>query len=46
MADMRERLFFDDMQIGDAVESIARTISETDIWMFAYLTADFFPHAH
>ncbi len=40
---MRERLFFDDVQIGDAVESIARTISETDIWMFAYITADFFP---
>ncbi len=40
---MREKLFFDSIQIGDAVESIPRTITETDIWLFAYLTADFFP---
>lgn len=40
---MREKLFFENVEIGDAVESIPRTISETDIWMFAYLTADFFP---
>lgn len=40
---MRESLFFESVKVGDAVESIPRTISETDIWMFAYLTADFFP---
>ena len=40
---MRKPLFFDQIQIGDTIESIHRTISETDIWLFAYLTADFFP---
>ena len=40
---MREKLFFEIITVGDAIESIPRTISETDIWMFAYLTADFFP---
>ncbi len=40
---MREKLFFENITVGDAIESIPRTISETDIWMFAYLTADFFP---
>ena len=40
---MREKLFFENLTVGDAIESIPRTISETDIWMFAYLTADFFP---
>jgi acyl dehydratase len=40
---MREKLFFEDIRVGDAIESTPRTITETDIWMFAYLTADFFP---
>ncbi len=40
---MREKLFFENIRVGDRIESISRTISESDIWTFAYLTADFFP---
>ncbi|MBE8539940.1 MaoC/PaaZ C-terminal domain-containing protein [Geoglobus acetivorans] len=39
----REPLYFEAINVGDAVESIPRTIVESDIWMFAYLTGDFFP---
>ncbi len=40
---MRSPLFFEQIRVGEVVESIPRTITETDIWLFAYLTADFFP---
>jgi acyl dehydratase len=40
---MREKIYFENIEIGDTLESIPRTIVETDIWLFAYLTADFFP---
>ncbi|AIY90285.1 Aldehyde dehydrogenase [Geoglobus acetivorans] len=36
-------MYFEAISVGDAVESIPRTIVESDIWMFAYLTGDFFP---
>ncbi|WP_052400243.1 MaoC/PaaZ C-terminal domain-containing protein [Geoglobus acetivorans] len=39
----REPMYFEAISVGDAVESIPRTIVESDIWMFAYLTGDFFP---
>ena len=40
---MRQSIYFDDIQVGNVFETIARTITETDIWFFAYLTGDFFP---
>ncbi len=40
---MKQPIYFDDIQLGHTIESIARTVTETDIWFFAYLTADFFP---
>ena len=39
----REPIYFESLEIGDTIESIPRTIVESDIWLFAYLTADFFP---
>lgn len=39
----RETIYFENIQIGDSIESIPRTIVESDIWTFAYLTGDFFP---
>lgn len=39
----RNPVYFESIKIGDKIETISRTITETDIWMFAYLTADFFP---
>jgi len=39
----REPVYFESIEIGEKIESIPRTVSETDIWTFAYLTADFFP---
>ncbi len=38
---MREPLFFDDVQVGDEWTSGSRTITETDIVMFASMTGDF-----
>ena len=40
---MKQSIYFDDIQLGSVLESVARTITETDIWLFAYLTSDFFP---
>ena len=40
---MKQPIYFDNIQLGHVIESVARTITETDIWFFAYLTADFFP---
>jgi acyl dehydratase len=39
----RESIYFESIEVGDVIESIPRTIVESDIWLFAYLTADFFP---
>lgn len=39
----RKPLYFEDIKVGDSVESISRTIVESDVWTFAYLTGDFFP---
>ncbi len=39
----RNPVYFESIEIGEKIEAIPRTISETDIWTFAYLTADFFP---
>ncbi|MEM2726724.1 MAG: MaoC/PaaZ C-terminal domain-containing protein [Archaeoglobaceae archaeon] len=39
----RKTLYFEDIKVGDAIESISRTIVESDLWTFAYLTGDFFP---
>ncbi len=39
----REPIYFELIKIGDRIESVPRTIVESDIWLFAYLTADFFP---
>jgi acyl dehydratase len=39
----REPIYFESIEVGDRIESIPRTIVESDIWLFAYLTADFFP---
>ncbi len=38
---MREPLFFDDVHVGDEWTSSSRTITETDIVMFASMTGDF-----
>lgn len=38
-----QRLHFDELQIGDSWESLARTITETDVVNFACLTGDFDP---
>lgn len=40
---MNEPLFFDDIDEGQTWTSIARTITETDVVMFASLTGDFNP---
>ena len=40
---MKQSIYFDNIQLGSVLESVPRTITETDIWFFAYLTADFFP---
>ncbi len=37
---MTERLYFEDCHVGDRVVSPGRTITETDILMFAALTGD------
>lgn len=34
-------LFFDEFQIGDSVESVGRTVTETDIVTFAGLSGDY-----
>ncbi|MBO8183072.1 MAG: MaoC family dehydratase N-terminal domain-containing protein [Archaeoglobus sp.] len=39
----REPIYFESIKVGEEIESIPRTIVESDIWLFAYLTADFFP---
>jgi acyl dehydratase len=38
-----DALYFDDVQIGDAWESPARTVTETDIVNFAGMTGDYNP---
>ncbi len=40
---MTDRLFFDDLHVGDRWTSAARTITETDIVSFSCLTGDFDP---
>jgi monoamine oxidase len=37
-------IYFEDTQIGDAIESTGRTITEADIIFHAGHTGDFFPH--
>ncbi|AIG98928.1 MAG: hypothetical protein PWQ40_1024 [Archaeoglobus sp.] len=39
----RNPIYFESIQIGEKIEGLPRTVTETDIWTFAYLTADFFP---
>ena len=39
----RQPMYYESIPIGEKFESIPRTVTETDIWMFAYLTGDFFP---
>ncbi len=39
----RQPIYFESINIGEKIESIPRTIVESDIWTFAYLTGDFFP---
>lgn len=39
----RRPIYFESIRVGDVIESIPRTVVESDIWLFAYLTADFFP---
>ncbi|WP_202320636.1 MaoC/PaaZ C-terminal domain-containing protein [Archaeoglobus neptunius] len=39
----RRPIYFDTINIGESIDSVPRTITETDVWTFAYLTADFFP---
>jgi acyl dehydratase len=38
-----EPLYYDDVQVGDTWKSGARTVTETDVVMFAGLTGDFNP---
>ena len=38
-----EPLYYDDVQVGDTWQSGARTVTETDVVMFAGLTGDFNP---
>ena len=40
---MSEKLYFDDLQVGDEWTSPRRTVTETDIVNFACLTGDFDP---
>lgn len=40
---MNERLFFDEMEVGDRWESPSRTVTESDVTDFAGLTGDFDP---
>jgi acyl dehydratase len=40
---MSEPLYFDDFEIGDTWESSGRTVTETDVVMFAGLTGDYNP---
>ena len=41
--DQRRGLYFEEVEIGDAVESPARTITEADVVAFAGLTGDYNP---
>lgn len=38
--DAGDRMYFDDVAVGDAWESPARTITETDAMMWSYMTGD------
>lgn len=40
---MEERLYFEDIPMGDEVETLARTITEADIVNFAGISGDFHP---
>jgi acyl dehydratase len=40
---MSEGLFFEDISVGDTWKSSSRTVTETDVVMFASLTGDFNP---
>lgn len=40
---MNQRLFFDEMEIGDRWKSPSRTVTENDVTEFAGLTGDFDP---
>lgn len=34
-------MYFDDFEVGQVFETVGRTITETDIMMYAYLSADY-----
>ncbi len=37
----RNPIYFESIEVGEKIEAIPRTVTETDVWTFAYLTADF-----
>ena len=39
--DLEQQIYFEDMEIGDKVVSVGRTITEADIVSFAGLTGDY-----